>query len=149
VLPGPLANAWASATSTAGADPRAWRWDTLHGTRGRHNLSAAFPERAAEFDPPRAMVGGDSDTIQCAAFTWSGRADFNLSNTSVYRQAVDLADIDRASFVIPGGASGVPGHRHYTDQLDLWRTHQRIPMHYREQDVNAATVTSLRLVPDR
>jgi acyl-homoserine lactone acylase PvdQ len=51
--------------------------------------------------------------------------------------------------VVPGGVSGLPGTPHYADQLELWRTHRRIPMHYTEADVQAAAVHVLTLVPAR
>jgi penicillin amidase len=145
VLPDTLAAAWRSAVAKAGPDPAAWRWGEHHGTNAQHTLAAAFPEYAAALNPARAFVGGDSDTLQCAAYGWSGRNDFDITNLSVYRQCVDLADIAHASFVIPGGASGLPGTEHYGDQLEHWRTHRRIPAHYTQQDVTAAAVETLTL----
>jgi penicillin G amidase len=47
---------------------------------------------------------------------------------SVYRQVVDLADPESASYVIPGGASGDPASPHFADQLTEWAGHRRIPM---------------------
>jgi penicillin amidase len=47
---------------------------------------------------------------------------------SVYRQVVDLADPASASYVVPGGASGDPDSPHFSDQLPLWASHQRIDM---------------------
>ena len=52
-----------------------------------------------------------------------------MLNLSVYRQVVDLADPDSASYVIPGGASGDPDSPHFADQLAEWAAHLRIPMY--------------------
>jgi acyl-homoserine lactone acylase PvdQ len=34
--------------------------------------------------------------------------------------------------VIPGGASGVPGSAHYSDQLSSWQRHELVPMQREE-----------------
>jgi penicillin amidase len=145
VLPDVLAAAWADTVATAGPDPAAWRWAEHHATHARHPLSTAIPEHADVLDPPRVAVGGDSDTLQCAAYGWSGRAGFDISALSVYRQAVDLSRIDQASYIVPGGVSGLPGTAHWSDQLDRWRTHKRIPMHFAASDVEAAAEHTLTL----
>lgn len=147
LLPDALASAWQSTVVKAGPDPSTWRWAEHHATNAKHTLAATFPELADSLNPPRAAVGGDSDTIQCAAYGWSGKADFDIVSLSVYRQALDLTDIAHGSYIVPGGVSGLPATPHYADQLDLWRTHQRIPMHYTEADVSANTETTLKLIP--
>jgi penicillin G amidase len=147
LLPGALMAAWASAVKKAGADPAAWRWDDHHSTNAKHTLTATFPEHAATLNPPRVSVGGDSDTIQASGYGWSGKADFNISNLSVYRQVADLSQIDKTTFVVPGGVCGLPGTEHSSDQLEYWRTHRRIPAHYAESDVAGAAVHTLVLEP--
>ncbi len=147
LLPDVLAAAWQATMAKAGADPAAWRWVDHHGTNAKHTLAGAFPEQTGSLNPPRAFVGGDSDTIQCAAYGWSGRADFDITSLSVYRQTVDLTDIAHGSYVVPSGVSGLPGTAHYADQLDLWRTHQRIPMHYTAMEVDANARHTLTLTP--
>ena len=77
----------------------------------------------------------------------SGRSDFLLNNLSVYRQVVDFADPGSASYILPGGASGDPGSGNYSDQLDLWRTHQRIPMHREPEQAAANAPVSLVITP--
>ena len=147
VLPDALAEAWQAATRKAGPDSASWRWADHHGTNAKHTLAVAFPELAETLNPPRAFVGGDSDTLQCAGYGWSGRADFDITALSVYRQCVELSDIAHGSFVVPAGVSGLPATAHYADQLDLWRTHARIPMRYAEADVAAAARQTLTLGP--
>jgi penicillin amidase len=132
-LPAALAEAWRGAVERCGPDPAQWAWASVHGTNARHTLLARFPQRAAELNPPPVSLGGDGDTIQATSYLWGDRPRFDIVGLSVYRQVVDLADVPHASYVIPGGVSGVPGvpgSPHFADQLDLWRTHQRIPMRY-------------------
>jgi penicillin amidase len=141
LLPGVLERAW------RGSEGMTRRWAEVHGTNAKHPLSGAFPEHAVTLNQPRAMFGGDGDTVQNAAYTWASRATFDVTVTSVYRQVVDLGDIAHGSFVIPGGASGLPGTPHYADQVERWRNHDRVPMLYREDEVEAGAVHRLTLTP--
>ena len=70
-----------------------------------------------------------------------------MPTTSVYRQVVDLSDPASATWVIPGGASGVPGSKHHHDQLAAWGRGDRIPMLYRQEAVEAGAASSTLLVP--
>lgn len=113
-----LAAAWTA------ADGRTW--GSVHRTEARHPLHAIV---GPEFDPPRVGIGGDNETIQNGAYGWTVGAGFGVTNLSVYRQVLDLADLDASGWVIPGGADGRPGRSHYADQLDVWQRHELVPMH--------------------
>lgn len=145
ILAAALERAWEQSVALGGPDPGSWRWDSRHTTASRHPLSSQFPEAA--LDPPRAAVGGDGDTLQAAGYGLSGKNDFAITLTSVYRQVVDFAAPERASYVIPGGASGVPGSGHDADQLPLWQRHERIPMLRDRAALEAETRSVLRLRP--
>ena len=142
-----LSEAWGDAVAAQGVDPAAWRWDRDHGTNARHTLAVRFPELATDLNPPKAPAGGDADTVQCAAYRSGIGQPFDISNLSVYRQVVSLADIDHGSFVVPGGVAALPGTAHFADQLESWRTHERVPMHYRAAEVQAHTTNTLQLLP--
>ncbi|MBA4179509.1 MAG: hypothetical protein C0506_02875 [Anaerolinea sp.] len=129
VLEPALRAAWESAVAaSSGADPGQWRWDARHATGSPHPLAAAFPREAEWLNPPSTAVGGDGDTLQAAGYGLSGRNDFVITLLSVYRQVVDFAAPETASYVVPGGASGNPESPHYADQLSLWQRHERVPM---------------------
>jgi penicillin amidase len=147
VLPAALGTAWASTVRKAGSDPAKWRWADHHSTNAQHTLAVTFPELAPAINPTPVAVGGDSDTVQCSGYGWSGRKDFDVSSLSVYRQVVDFADVAKTTFVIPGGVWGMPGTEHYNDQLEHWRAHRRISAHYTEVDVESAAVHRLTLTP--
>jgi penicillin amidase len=147
VLPGALAAAWQRATRAGGDHPEVWRWDAVHRTAAQHTLSAALPALAADLNPPSVGVGGDHDTLQVSSFGVTPDATFRLTNLSVYRQAVDFAALEDASWIVPGGASGLPGSPHYADQLEDWRLHRRIPMHLAPSAARAAARQTLTLEP--
>jgi len=149
LLPDALTGAWQRTVQTAGPDPTQWRWSNHHLTNAKHPMAFRFPQQAqAEgWNPPRVPVGGDGDTIQVGSYLWRDMPDFPLVSLSVYRQVVDLSEIEHASFVIPGGVSGVPSSPHYQDQLESWRTRTRIPMHYAPQAVQTAAVETMTFRP--
>ena len=145
VLAGALAIAWEQASAAGGANPAEWRWGETHRTASRNPLSSVFPDAA--LDPPSASVGGDADTIRCAGYGISGKRDFVITSTSVYRQVVDFADLDNPSFVIPGGVSGDSTNAHFADQLPIWEKCERIPMNRLSGQAAASAVSELSLKP--
>lgn len=147
VLPGILEAAWQRAIELGGEDASAWRWDTVHRTDAQHTLSAMLPGLAEVLDPEPIAVGGDHDTLQVSSWRAVPGTQFRLSNLSVYRQVVDFAAPEDASWVIPGGASAIPGSGHANDQQELWRLNQRVPMHLAPDAARKAAITTLELRP--
>jgi penicillin amidase len=150
-LPRALADAWRDAARIAGSDqPEDWRWSDTHQVMAAHTLSVTLPRLATTLDPVSVGIGGDSDTIQAASITVSeppsGPA-FKIGGLSVYRQVVDFTGLKHATWVIPGGTSGLPGTSHYGDQIEYWRQHQRYPMHSLATDVAKIAKRLLVLEP--
>lgn len=52
----------------------------------------------------------------------------HCSRGSVARSVWDLADRDATRWIVPFGASGVPGDAHFEDQLPLWARGELIPV---------------------
>jgi penicillin amidase len=138
VLPAVLASAWKQA-SEAG-DPGQWRWDESHQAVAVHPL-AGWPV------PPAVGMGGDGDTIQVSGYGPREGTPFSVTSLSVYRQVVDMAAPEAASFVIPGGASGDPRSPHFADQLAEWARRRRVPMLSRWPDIEAAAEARTVLRP--
>jgi acyl-homoserine lactone acylase PvdQ len=146
-IPAALADGWAATVRSAGPDPSAWRWDARHRTNAAHPLGVRFPQLRGTLDPPVAPLGGDGDTLQAASYAWAEGPDFDITGLSVFRHVVALDDPTRATNVIPGGVSGVPGGRHAHDQLERWRVHRRVPAPFASADVAVATEAVLHLFP--
>lgn len=147
VLPAVLEQAWARTTELGGESRSAWRWDAVHRTEAPHTLSAAFPDLASVLDPAPMAIGGDHDTIQVSGWRAVPNTQFRVSNLSVYRQVVDFAAPEDASWAIPGGSSAIPGAVHAGDQQELWRLNERVPMHIEPDAARAAARTTLELQP--
>ncbi|MGW4487167.1 penicillin acylase family protein [Amycolatopsis sp. NPDC004368] len=120
-----LAAGWRRALESSASEAGLRPWGEVHRTAAKHPL---HPVAGTEFDPPSVGLGGDNETIQNGAYGWVRGGRFDITNLSVYRQVLDLADLGAAGWVIPGGASGVPGSAHYADQLTSWQVHELIPM---------------------
>jgi penicillin amidase len=143
-VPAALAGAWASTISLGGPDPDRWRWGDLHRAAGPHPLAGAVEMTQVEMAqvemalPAPVRMGGDADTLQASGYGWRRDAAFDVTSLSVYRQVVDLGDVDAASYVIPGGSSGDPRSPYFADQLAEWAEHRRVPMRYPWPDIEAA-----------
>ncbi|HEY0247871.1 MAG TPA: penicillin acylase family protein [Gryllotalpicola sp.] len=118
-----LALSVAAARAVCGPELSAWDWRALHPLRPRHTVPAF-----GLADPRPACAGGDSDTVQNAAYGWRSGTPFTVTNTAVYRQILDFSGEGRGGWVIPGGGSGNPLGAHYDDQLEFWEKGELLPM---------------------
>ena len=128
-----------------GADLSGWRWGTVHHTRPRHPLRAAFPDLANLLDPPSVPMGGDGDTPQAGSY--SPGEQFVMTSMSVARYAFDLADWDNSRWVVPLGSSGHPGSGHYADQAPVWQRVQMLPMIYNWEKLEAEAESKQPVLP--
>ena len=140
-----LAAAVDELTGRLGADMGSWRWGDIHRTNPQHPLSPIFPEAAELLDPPGFEYGGDAETPQAAAYSFTDR--FNVSSTSSNRYIHDTADWNRSLWVVPLGASGHPGSPHYADQAPLWATVRYVPQLWDWDDIEKNSETRQQLVP--
>jgi penicillin G amidase len=124
---------------------RAWggeAWGELHATSQRHPLGRP------ELDPPSVPYGGDMDTVQASSYLPAEPVGgLRTQSGSVARYAFDVGDWDQSGWVVPLGASGVPGHPHAHDQQEAWRTGQLQPAPYSPRAVQAAARDWLMLLP--
>jgi len=63
------------------------------------------------------------------------------------RMVVDLDDLDRSRWVNLTGASGHAFHRHYTDQVELWRRGESTPMLWDRASIEREARYSMVLTP--
>jgi penicillin amidase len=91
--------------------------------------------------------GGDTNTVgQSSPDPMRPGSDITLAIASL-RVIVDLDDVERSRYVLPGGQSGNPFSSHYSDQLRLWRLGDGVPISWHQDAVLAATHHTLRLSP--
>jgi penicillin amidase len=126
-----------------GDDMKTWTWGRVHHTRPKHTLSDAFPELAAQLDPPSVPVGGDGDTPQASFY--SPKEPFVATAMSVARYVFDTGNWDNSAWAVPLGASGHPASPHYADQAETWRDVQLVPMLYSWERAREQAETTQRL----
>lgn len=91
--------------------------------------------------------GGDTNTVgQSSPDPMRPASDVTLAIASL-RVIIDLDDVERSRYVLPGGQSGNPFSGHYSDQLRLWRLGDGVPIPWHRASVLAATHHTLQLSP--
>ncbi|MCX4408767.1 penicillin acylase family protein [Streptomyces sp. NBC_01764] len=81
-----------------------------------HRLAPWRALTTTSYDEPG--LSGDHDCVLCTSAV-PGLTDLSARGPAA-RYVWDLADRDRSLWVVPFGASGVPGSAHHRDQLPLW-----------------------------
>lgn len=74
----------------------------------------------------RPPVAGDSDCVRCTS-SYPAQTDV-CSRGSVARYVWDLANRSAGGWVVPTGASGVPGDPHHDDQTAAWVAGDLLPI---------------------
>jgi penicillin amidase len=81
-----------------------------------HRLAPWRALTTTSYDEPG--LSGDHDCVLCTSAV-PGLTDLSARGPAA-RYVWDLADRDHSLWVVPFGASGVPGSAHHRDQLPLW-----------------------------
>nr|WP_277819089.1 penicillin acylase family protein [Pseudoroseomonas vastitatis] len=121
-----------------GVDGAAWVWGKVHLAHWKHPLSNA--ERSATFDIGPAAVDGGSHTLRN---TGGELPPHNAASGAEYRIVVDFAEPDRFLAVQNIGNSGIPGHKHYSDQFVPWLRGDYHTMHLNREHISVQSVTVL------
>lgn len=103
-------------TGTWGDTHRLTPWRALTEEPGEGQL-------ARESEPG---LSGDHDCVLCTSAV-PGITDLSARGPAA-RYVWDLADRDNSRWVVPFGASGVPGSPHHRDQLPLWTRGDLVPV---------------------
>ena len=96
-------------------------WGETHVFAPAHAVPDVDP---TESDRP--PVAGDSDCVRCTS-SYPAQSDV-CSRGSVARYVWDLADRSAGGWVVPTGASGVPGDPHHDDQTAAWVAGDLLPI---------------------
>src|SRR5262249_23919627 len=101
---------------------------------------------ASLFNLGPVPCGGDCDVLnQAAAPPLTPLA--SSDNIAPLRAVFDVGAWHNSRFVIPGGQSGNPFSPHYGDLFELWQRGEGVPIAFTPEEVRAATVETLELVP--
>jgi penicillin amidase len=139
-----LVDAIAELRERLGLDPARWRWGAVHRLRLVHPLGK-LPGLESLFTAADVELGGDEQTVMQGGF--DGRHGYPVAVIASWRAVYDLADLDRSVGVLPAGVSGNPASPHWNDQAALWAAGEHHPLPFTRPAVEAAAVSTLRLVP--
>ncbi|MER5925468.1 penicillin acylase family protein [Streptomyces mirabilis] len=89
-----------------------------------HRLAPWRALPTTSYDEPG--LSGDHDCVLCTSAV-PGLTDLSARGPAA-RYVWDLADRDQSLWVVPFGASGVPGSAHHRDQLPLWLKGELAPV---------------------
>ncbi|TPE61376.1 penicillin acylase family protein [Sandaracinobacter neustonicus] len=99
-----LDSAMAGLHATQG-DRKGWRWGELHAVTFRHEIFSFVP-LIGRWISPRAIVGGDANTVNAAQGKPWGDNPFATDYGPRYRQLIDLSKPEDSLFMIAPGMSG-------------------------------------------
>jgi penicillin amidase len=145
-------------------DPDDWTWGRMHTATFREATLGSSRIAPLEwyFNAGPTAVDGADGAIDASYYRLGrGYPDpedpdfqpldmdglFTVTTLPSYRLVMDMSDIDGARIVITTGQSGLPFDRHYTDQIEAWRTGSTLPLPFTPNAVEAATVATLTLEP--
>jgi penicillin amidase len=140
-----LEEAVAALRRSLGEDMSRWTWGRLHYAPFEHVLGRVRALRPL-FNRGPVPVGGDMNTVAQASYI--GSRPYAVSSFAVsYRQIIDLSDFDRSVAILPGGQSGHPASRHYSDMIDAWRWLEYHPLLFDRAEIERQAAGKLTLTP--
>jgi penicillin amidase len=140
-----LEEAVAALRRSLGDDMSRWTWGRVHYALFEHVLGRVRALRPL-FNRGPVPVGGDMNTVAQASYIGS-RPYVVYSYTASYRQIIDLSDFDRSVAILPGGQSGHPASRHYSDMIDAWRWLEYHPLLFDRGEIERQAAGKLTLMP--
>ncbi|MEZ5115328.1 MAG: penicillin acylase family protein [Candidatus Nanopelagicales bacterium] len=130
-----------------GDDPTGWRWGVMHTLELENQSLGKSGIGPIEwlFNRGPVEVGGGGSIVQATG--WSPPDGYAVDWVPSMRQVVDLADLDRSTWVNLTGASGHAFNPNYNDQNEAWRTGEHFPWPFTRSAVDAAAQERLTLQP--
>jgi penicillin amidase len=128
-----------------GNDPAGWRWGRLHTLELRN---ASFGNSGIApiewlFNNGPIPVSGGNNIVNATG--WDPAAGYEVDAVPSMRMIVDMSNLDSSRWVQVSGESGHAFSAHYSDQLDLWRTGQTLPMPWSEPSIRRSATDILTL----
>ena len=126
-------------------DINKWKWGNLHKVVLTHPFSQAN-EAAKMLNIGPFKIGGDGNTL-CNG-SYDPMNNYEVIVGPSYRQIHDLSDWDKSIGVIPGGQSGLPFHKHYSDLMKLWVKGKYIPLLFTREAISQNIEGVYKLIPN-
>ena len=98
-----------------------WRWGALHSATFSHPVFDQIPVIRGLLGGPTVETGGGYHTVNRGGYIDGGPRAYRHVHGPGLRAVFDLADLDRARFMIGTGQSGDPLSAHFDDMAARWR----------------------------
>lgn len=130
-----------------GGEMGAWRWGDAHRALHEHRPLGRQPLLARIFDIDTPS-SGDAYTLNVGQhYLYDEAEPFANRHAPSLRAIYDLSDPEKSLFIHSGGQSGNRLSPHYKDFTEAWAGGEYIPMITDRKRIEAATHTTLRLLP--
>ena len=132
-----------------GKDADGWQWGKVHVAAPEHPVLGGdgVPSLVRGFvNPDPIGVGGGSSQVNATGWD-AGTDSYAVTAAPSMRMVVDLADLDRSTWVNLTGTSGHPASPHYADQFDDWAAGRTFAWPFTPAAVDDAAVDRLTLRP--
>ena len=123
-----------------------WAWGRVRMLTLRHPLTRGSRWLAPIFNRGPIPHGGDSDTINQGS-VFPPEPLSNCHSFASVRMVVDVGAWENSRWSLPGGQSGNPLSRHYSDMLELWQRGEGVPIAWTPEEVQKAARQTLILRP--
>lgn len=128
-----------------GPDIDDWQWGRMHYLEFAHPFSSQKPLDRV-FKTFRMPSPGSGGTVFSQAFNW-GADLIRVEYGPVFRQVIDMSDIEGATMIIDTGQSGHVRSKHFFDQNELWLTGGTMPMLMDMEKVREQAKAVMTLTP--
>jgi penicillin amidase len=128
-----------------GDDPASWRWGDMHRTGHVHPLVPSFPDAASVLNPPKVETAGDGDVPFASGSPTP--AEFAVKSGPINRYIHDPSNWSNGRWIVPLGASGHPGSKHFADQQVMWSEVDTIPQLWDWAEIASKAETVQKLSP--
>jgi penicillin amidase len=141
---GRRAEIMSAALSAAVTELDGQTWGDIHTHAYAHPLGSVAA-LAPIFSRGPFPTGGNWNTVNSGAYY--ADKPYAMTLGPAYRIIADPADWDASLSIIPSGQSGQPFNPHYDDQIQQWLAVEYHPLPFSLDAVEAATRSTLRLIP--
>jgi penicillin G amidase len=136
-------------TKRLGGDPGRWRWGDLHTltlTNQTFGESGIAPIEWLFNRGPAGVSGGDA-IVNATGWDASAADPYAVDAVPSMRMIVDLSNLDGSRWIQLTGESGHAFSENYSDQFELWRTGENLPMRWDRATIERAATHVLVLRP--
>jgi penicillin G amidase len=147
ILAAALADAAEELRRDQGDDPGRWQWGRMHTLTAKHQSLGTSGIAPIEwlFNLAPTPVSGGGSIVN--ATNWNAANGYEVTAVPSMRMIVDLSNLDGSRWIQLTGNSGHAFHPNYSDQFELWRRGETLPMRWDRESIEDATLETLTLQP--